>query len=110
MRLAEEDSMGRTYVGRRNGLAGTVDVYGPDGVEPLDDRWNDAGPPFAWGQDEDGSVALARALLSDVFGVAATEDLAADFAATWYRNSRPPGSQSARRKCADGAPRRRGGS
>lgn len=72
--------MGRTYVGRRDGRAGTVDVYGPDGVKPLGDRWNDAVREFDWGQDVTGSVALARALLSDAYGVAASEDLAAGFA------------------------------
>lgn len=81
MRLTEEITMGRTYVGRRTGRAGTVQVYGPDGVKPLEDRWHDAARDFGWGTDFSGSVALARALLSDAFGVAATDALATTFAA-----------------------------
>lgn len=80
-RLAEEDRVGRTYVGRRDGGTGTVDVYGPDGVRPLGDRWNDCARDFGWGADPGGSIALARALLADAFGVAATEGLATGFAA-----------------------------
>ena len=72
--------MGRTYVGRSTGRAGTVDVYGPDGVRPLEDRWNEAVRDFGWGTDRRGSVVLARALLSDTYGVAASEKLAACFA------------------------------
>lgn len=73
--------MARTYVGRRLDGAERVDVYGPDGVTPLDDHWSDPVRRFGWGDDLLGSVALARALLSNVFGVATTEDLALTFAA-----------------------------
>lgn len=74
--------MKTTYVGSRRGAgAVTVEVYGPDGVKPLGDRWQDQACHFDWGQDFSGSVILARALLSDAYGVAAAEDLAVSFAA-----------------------------
>jgi hypothetical protein len=91
MRLAEEDRVGRTYVGRHHGGADTVDIYGPEGVKPLGDRWNDSAGEFGWGKDFTGSVALARALLSDAFGVAATETLAANFAADVVSRFPPEG-------------------
>ncbi len=83
--------MGRTYVGRHHGGSDTVDIYGPEGVKPLDDRWNDSACDFGWGKDFTGSVALARALLSDAFGVAATETLAANFAADVVSRFPPEG-------------------
>lgn len=73
--------MDRTYVGRRVGETRTVDVYGPEGVKPLEDRWHEPVEGFGWGGDVNGSIALARALLSDTFGVAAHEKLAVGFAA-----------------------------
>jgi hypothetical protein len=70
-----------TYVGHRNDGTGAVDVYGPEGIEPLQNRWDDGGEVFGWGRDLRASVALARALLSDVYGVAASDELAEGFAA-----------------------------
>ena len=73
--------MARTYVGRRHQNTGQVDVFGPDGIFPVDDGWVDPVHGFTWGQDIRGAVGLAHALLADVFGLEATEGLAVTFAA-----------------------------
>lgn len=83
--------MARTYVGRRDDSAGRVDVYGPGGVSALRDASTDRPRPFSWGAVDGDAVALAHALLADVFGVGATDGLAVTFAADVIAQLPPAG-------------------
>jgi len=71
----------KVFVGRRSGGVAQVEVYGPEGIAPLDDAWVDPAHGFAWGAPNQGSLALAHAVLASVFGVTATEGLAVTFVA-----------------------------
>jgi len=73
--------MSRTYVGRRHLGTGQVEVFGPAGISPLDDGWVDPAHGFGWGGETRGALALAHAMLADIFGLEATEGLAVTFAA-----------------------------